>query len=98
MMSVKRPLQMFRTGQVISGGGWHMVTTYPLLQKTTHQTPGLFWKIFKRRGCGIAIQTTHGNAEKGAAGQELAVCVAESCALNLRCLVSATWIPNEPRL
>lgn len=49
-----------------------------LLQHTRDDATGLLGAVLERGGCGVAVQTAHGNAEEGAAGQELPVGLAES--------------------
>ena len=49
-----------------------------LLEHTRHETTGGFGAVFKGRGGCIAIQTAHGDAEEGAHGKKLGICLCEA--------------------
>lgn len=60
-----------------------------LLHDTTHQTPGLGGEVLQRRSRSIAVEPSHGNAEKCTARKELRVGVAEAGSLGFKtCHVS----------
>ena len=60
-----------------------------LLHDATHQAPGLGGEILQRRSCRVAVEPSHGNAEKCTARKELRVGVAEAGSLEFKtCHVS----------
>lgn len=79
------------------GGGWGRYwrewgrgrgeeSTYTLLQHAANNTPRRRGTVLKRRGGRVAVDAAHGDAEEGAARQELGVRVAEAGALFPRAL------------
>lgn len=59
-------------------GGEQVAKGVALLEHPADDPSRFFGAIFQGRGCRIAVQSTHGNAEEGTAGQKLAVGVAEA--------------------
>lgn len=60
--------------------GEEVSKSIPLLQQTGDNTTRLGGAVLECGGSCITIQTTHGNAEEGATGQELFVGLAEASA------------------
>jgi len=52
-----------------------------LLEDAAHETPRILGEVFNGGGGCVPVQTAHGHAEEGATCEELAIGVAESCAL-----------------
>lgn len=70
------------------GGGEQVAEGVTLLQEAGHQAAGGGGKVFEGGGGGVAVETAHGDAEEGAAGEELGVGLGEAGALEVLRLAS----------
>lgn len=55
--------------------------TYTLLEDAAHEAASFLGEVLERCCRRVAVQTAHGDAEQGAAGEKLLICLAETRSL-----------------